>query len=66
MQYPSPYTQRNALERLRDRMPQLHPHIALNLTLDLMLVNGEIDSEKYLQLASHMIQASQRPLFSAN
>lgn len=66
MRYPSPYTQRTALERLRDRMPELHPHAALHLTLELMLVKGEISSEQYLKFASHMVQASQRPLFSAN
>ena len=66
MRYPSPYTQRTALERLRDRMPDLHPYAALHLTLELMLVKGEIDSEQYLQFASSMVQANQRPLFSAN
>ncbi len=55
-----------AVRELRERMPQLHPVAALNLTLDLMLTRGEVTSEEYLKLAAVLVASSGKWLFSAN
>lgn len=62
-QEPTPLTM---LDELRDRIPGLHPFAALALTLEPMLLRGEISSETYLHYAAAMRLAQGKPLFSAN
>lgn len=57
---------KNALEQLRERVPALHPFMALVLTLDPMLLRGEVNSEQYLQLAASLLASQRRPMFTAN
>ena len=60
---PNPQT---ALEELRERIPNLNPYVALTLTLEPMLLRGEISTEEYLKWSAALIAAQDKPLFSAN
>ncbi len=62
----SPSYPRNALHELRLRVPELHPYAALTLTLESMLLRGEIDSDEYLRLAAALVTARRKPLFTPN
>jgi hypothetical protein len=55
-----------AVRELRERIPQLHPVVALNLTIEPMLLRGEVTSEEYLKLASVLVAASGKWLFGHN
>jgi len=55
-----------AVRELRERIPQLHPVAALNLTLEPMLLRGEVTSEEYLKLAAVLVASSGRWLFGNN
>jgi hypothetical protein len=57
---------KNALEELRERIPALHPYMALVLTLEPMLLRGEVTSEQYLQLAASLLASQRRPMYTAN
>ena len=65
MQYHSQHTE-TTLSQLRQLMPQLHPYIALSLTLEVMLTRGEISSSQYLRWSSRLMTLAGKPLFSAN
>lgn len=54
------------LRELRERMPMLHPYAALNLTIEPMLVNGEIESERYIEFAAALLIANGKPLYTPN
>lgn len=63
---PSPSYPSNALHELRMRVPSLHPYAALMLTLEPMLLRGEISSDQYLRLAAALVTAQRKPLFTLN
>lgn len=65
-QYNENHQPRTTLEQLRDRVPTLHPYAALVLTLEPMLVRGEIRHEQYLELAAAIVASQNKPLFSDN
>ena len=54
------------LDEVRDRMPELHPYTALILTIDLMLVRGEISTEEYQKYAAGLVASRRKPLFTHN
>ena len=64
--YDEGHQPRTTLEELRDRVPTLHPYAALVLTLEPMLVRGEIRHEQYIELAAVITASQNKPLFSDN
>jgi len=56
----------HAMEELRDRLPELHPYMALVLTLEPMVDRGDISSEEYLKWAAMLVSAQGKWLFSDN
>ncbi len=51
---------------LRDHMPFLHPYAVLNMTLEPMIVKGEISTEEYLRWSSMLVRKAGRSLFTRN